>query len=228
MKKQTFKNYQIAIDGPAGSGKSTIAKKTAKRFGILYIDSGAMYRAVTYYLLMKGLIGLRGNKLKSCIEKIKISFGEGKVQKVFLNNKNVTNEIRSLTVTKYVSEVSAIKEIREILVKRQQEFGSKSSIVMDGRDIGTKVFPDANLKIYLTASSLVRAQRRILDFKNAGNIIKLKEIEKQIVARDKYDSSRNISPLLKPHDAIVVDSSYLSINEVLDQLCSFLPENIVN
>ena len=133
-----------------------------------------------------------------------------------------------MTVTKYVSEVSAIKEIREILVKRQQEFGSKSSIVMDGRDIGTKVFPDANLKIYLTASSLVRAQRRILDFKNAGNIIKLKEIEKQIVARDKYDSSRNISPLLKPHDAIVVDSSYLSINEVLDQLCSFLPENIVN
>ena len=230
LKKQIFKNYQIAIDGPAGSGKSTISKKIAERFGILYIDSGAMYRAVTYYLIKNGLIDLRGKSLKSCLGKIKIHFKKRRdgIQEVFLNNKNVTNEIRTQSVTNHVSEISAVKEVRKELVKRQQEFGTNSSIVMDGRDIGTKVFPFANLKIYLTASSLVRAQRRKVDLKTAGNIIKLKEIEKQIIARDKYDTSRNISPLVKPQDAVVIDSSCFSVNEVLDQISSFLPENIVN
>ncbi len=219
-----MKPYIIAIDGPAGSGKSTIAQLIAKNLNFLYIDSGAMYRAVTLYLIKKKLLKLPDKKLKQHLKNLKISFFKkaGK-QLVYLNNKDVSKKIRSTEVSKLVSEVSAKKIVREELVKRQQQFGFNNSIVMDGRDIGTAVFKDANLKIYLTASSYIRAKRRRKDLEQIAEKVDLKKLIKQIQDRDNYDSSRDMSPLCKPQDAIVIDSTKLSINQVLERINYFLP-----
>ena len=158
--------YQIAIDGPAGSGKSTIAKLLAKQFSFLYIDSGAMYRAITLYMINKKLLKKTSDELKKYLKKIKIIFKiTHDKQHVFLNDADVTHKIRSSEVNKSVSEVSSKKVIRQEMVKRQKEFAINNSIVMDGRDIGTNVFCDADLKIYLTASAKERARRRKKDLK---------------------------------------------------------------
>lgn len=218
------KYYQIAIDGPAGSGKSTIAKLVARNMNFLYVDSGAMYRAVALYMIKNKLLNESESGLKKYLKKIKIDFKlNGKNQLVFLNGKNVTKSIRLQMINKVVSEISAKKVIREEMVKRQKKFAFSSSVVMDGRDIGTAVFPGADLKIYLTASSLVRAKRRQKDFDRLGEKLSLKELEKQIHERDNYDSGRVISPLCKPQDAIVIDSSDLTINQVLEQISFLLP-----
>ena len=223
-----MQKYQIAVDGPAGSGKSTIAKLLAKKLGFLYIDSGAMYRAATLYLVKKKLLSKPESEIKKHIRKIKISFkGEENEQKFFLNNNDVTKEIRSSPVNKLVSEISSIKVIRQEMVKRQRDLGLENSIVMDGRDIGTTVFPKASLKIYLTASPYVRAKRRKKDLQKLGEKVGLKELIKQIQARDNYDSSRLISPLSKAQDAIVIDTSNLNISEVLDQISLFLPVMLI-
>ncbi len=220
-------HYQIAIDGPAGAGKSTVAKILAKKLGFLYIDSGAMYRAVTLYLIENNLIDLLENKLKKYVKRIKIDFINKKNhQLIYLNKKNVSKSIRSLSVNKLVSEVSSKKAVREEMVKRQKDFAKHNSVVMDGRDIGTNVFKDANLKIYLTASSSVRAERRKKDLEKLSEIVSIKNLIKQINKRDNYDSSRKISPLIKAQDAIVIDSSNLTINQVLNKISIFLPLNI--
>jgi len=222
-----MKKYIIAIDGPAGSGKSTIAKFLANELGFLYIDSGAMYRAVTLYMLERRLLKLADKKLKKHLQKIKIDFrevrGKGQGGRVCLGNKDVTSKIRSSSVSKYVSEVSALKIVREEMVKRQKEFGKHESIVMDGRDIGTQVFPHANLKIYLTAAVAERARRRKKDMKKLGEDDSLSELIRQIYARDAYDSTRKISPLAKAQDAIVVDSTELSVKGVLNKISLFVP-----
>lgn len=225
MKK---KHYQIAIDGPAGSGKSTIAKLIARKLGFLYIDSGAMYRAVTLYLIENKLLSLSETLLRKKIFKLKIDFENKKnIQCVYLNGRDVTSKIRTLAVNKLVSEVSARKVVREELVKRQREFVRYKPVVMDGRDIGSTVFKDADLKIYLTASSYIRAIRRKKDLKKLSEKISISELEKQIQARDDYDSSRAISPLCKTQDAVVIDSTSLSVEEVTEQICIFLPSYIV-
>lgn len=237
--KNPIPKYVIAIDGPAGSGKSTIAKILALELGFLYIDSGAMYRAVTLYMIQKRLLNLSERKLLRHIKKIDIRFGQQttdhrqqnknvlgskfKAQQIFLNRRNVTKEIRASKVNSLVSEVSALKAVREEMVKRQKEFGKYSSVVMDGRDIGTVVFPDADLKIYLTASSVVRARRRKKDLKQLGENIELSKLIAEIEARDNYDSSRSISPLTKAQDSIVIDSSNLTIEEVISKIKMFLP-----
>ncbi|MBI3309534.1 MAG: (d)CMP kinase [Candidatus Melainabacteria bacterium] len=215
-----MKKYIIAIDGPAGSGKSTIAKFLANELGFLYIDSGAMYRAVTLYMLERRLFKLVDKKLKKHLQKIKIGFDN---KLVYLGNEDVTDKIRSSQVNKYVSEVSARKVVRKEMVKRQKEFGKHESIVMDGRDIGTQVFPHANLKIYLTASVEERARRRKKDMKKLGEDDSLSELIRQIYARDAYDSTRKISPLAKAQDAIVLDSTELSIRDVLKKIGLFVP-----
>ena len=220
------KHYQIAIDGPAGSGKSTVAQLIANKLGFLYIDSGAMYRAVTLYLFKNKLIKKSDSLLKKHLKKMDIQFINKDIQQlVFLNGANVTNKIRSLQVNKLVSEVSAKSIIRKEMVKRQRMFAFYNSVVMDGRDIGTNVFKNADLKIYLTASTLVRAKRRKKDLIKMSEIIKLKDLEKQIQWRDNYDSSRKLSPLCKSQDAVVIDSTDLTVNQVIDTINVFLPFN---
>lgn len=223
------KHYQIAIDGPAGSGKSTIARLIAKRHGLLYIDSGAMYRAVTLYMIRKKMLNSSDLHLKKYLYKLRINFLNKKNIRhlVYLNSKNVTSEIRKPIVTKFVSEVSARKVVREELVERQKRFALYSSVIMDGRDIGSNVFKDADLKIYLTASSYIRAKRRKKDLHRLSEKINLKDLEEQIRRRDDYDSSREISPLCKVQEAIVIDSTNLSIEQVVEEISNFLPYNIV-
>lgn len=223
MKHQN-KNYQIALDGPAGSGKSTIAKLLAKKLGFTYVDSGAMYRATTLYLIENNLLDKSNKTISSHLKRIKIGFKESKHgQIVVLNNKDVSRKIRTSLINKNVSNVSSIKAIRQEMVKRQKEIGKSGSIVMDGRDIGTTVFPHANLKIYLTASVYIRAIRRKKDLKDLSEKISVKELIKQIQRRDDIDSSREISPLSKSQDSIVIDSSNLTIKEVLEEIVSFMP-----
>lgn len=218
------KKYQIAIDGPAGAGKSTIAKLLAKELDYLYIDSGAMYRACTLFLIKKSIIKKPESKINKEIKKIKIEFEKkNEDQLVYLNGEDISKNIRLQEITKNVSFVSAMKCIREEMVKRQKEFGENNSIIMDGRDIGTAVFKNADLKIYLTASAEIRAKRRKKDLDKLNEKSTIPALIKDIQRRDHLDSSRNISPLSKAQDAIVIDSSNLKIYEVIEKIKSLLP-----
>jgi cytidylate kinase len=203
----------IAIDGPAGSGKSTTARRVAQELGYLYIDTGAMYRAVT-------LAVLRENKevneasLSEILRNYSVLLRVTEVgQRTYLNNEDVTMQIRLPEVTALVSAVSALGNVREAMVRQQQELGRQGGVVMDGRDIGTVVFPQAELKIYLVASPGERAQRRVLELEAQGIEVSAREVEQQIVERDRMDSERDISPLRKAADAIEIDTSHLSIED---------------
>lgn len=224
-----FKNhyYKIAVDGPAGSGKSTIAKLIAKQLGYLYIDSGAMYRCIALYILNKKLIGIKARRLKTLLQKIKIKFVKqaNNKQYIFLNGKDVTRQIRSSSVNNIVSYVSAIGVVRYEMVRRQRDFAKYNSVVMDGRDIGTVVFQNANLKIYLTASVEERAKRRRKDLLELKERISMNALVRQIQDRDNYDSTRKISPLSKANNAIVIDTTSLDISDVLNRVNIFLPYN---
>lgn len=205
----------IAIDGPAGAGKSTIAKEIAKIIGIEYIDTGAMYRAVSYKFLQRKIDIKNYNEVKICLDDTIIDF---KSNRIYLDAKDVSDMIRTQEVTSLVSEVSAIKEVRDKLVFLQREIGKRKSAILDGRDIGTIVFPDADIKIFLTASVDIRALRRYDELKKSGNELTLEEIKKSIIERDFKDSSRKISPLKKAQDAIEVDTSNKSIDMVIGEI----------
>lgn len=179
-----------------------------------------MYRAVTLYFIKNKLLETAGKMLKRYLKKIKIEF---KDSLIFLNKKNVTKGIRSLLVDKYVSKVSSKKIVRMEMVKTQKKFGINNSVIMDGRDIGTTVFPRAPLKIYLTASPYIRAKRRMKDLKQLGEKVKIQALVNQIQERDNIDSSRSVSPLSMAQDAVVIDSSNLTIDEVLEQINALLP-----
>lgn len=216
------KKIVIAIDGHSSCGKSTMAKQLAQELGYIYIDSGAMYRVVTLVALRKGLI--RNGKpntdavIKS-LSDINISFKwDEKTGKntTFLNGENVEEEIRQLEVSNNVSPISTIAEVRAEMVKQQRKNGINKGIVMDGRDIGTVVFPDAELKIFMTASPQIRAQRRYLEIKEKGQNVNFDEILKNVEGRDKIDSTRKVSPLKKADDALVLDNSNLTRREQLD------------
>ena len=211
----------IAIDGPAGAGKSTIAKKVADSLGYVYIDTGAMYRAFTYELLTSSISLSDIEKITKVLEKTNIEF---KNNEIFLNNLNVTNEIRSKNVTANVSAVSAIPQVREKLVNLQRKIASESNSILDGRDIGTVVFPNAELKIFLTASVKIRALRRYNELIAKDKNIDINEIEAEIEKRDKLDSSRETSPLIKAADAIEIDTSDLSIDEVANTILKLAEE----
>ena len=210
--------YSIAIDGPAGAGKSTIAKEIAKKIHFIYVDTGAMYRAIALYFLRQGSDGHDTEKISAECPKIQVSLGydeEGK-QQVFLNGENVTPFIRTEEVGKMASLTAAIPAVRAALLDLQRNMALTSSILMDGRDIGTNVLPDASLKIYLTASPAVRAKRRYDELRSKGTDCDLSQIEKDIIERDKQDMNREIAPLKKADDAVLVDSSDMSIDEVVD------------
>jgi cytidylate kinase len=215
------KKIIIAIDGHSSCGKSTMAKSLAQELGYIYIDSGAMYRVVTLVALRKGLIknGVPDiPKVIAELENIKITFqwdeSLGK-NTTFYNGENVEDEIRQLEVSQNVSPISTIAEVRSEMVKQQRENGKNKGIVMDGRDIGTVVFPDAELKIFMTASPEIRAQRRYLELKEKGQDIDFGEILKNVEDRDKIDSTRALSPLKKADDAIILDNSNLTREEQL-------------
>jgi cytidylate kinase len=208
------KGLIIAIDGPAGSGKSTSAKLIAKKLGYLYIDTGAMYRAITFHALENGAIGEESQIVelaRNC--KIELRYDDGEVI-VLLNNRNVSKEIRSAEVNSFVSNVSKISEVRKILVEKQREMGAKGSgIVMEGRDIGTVVFPNADVKIFLTAALDTRANRRTNEYIEKGSNVLVDDIKNNLSNRDKIDSSRKDSPLIKAPDAVEVDTTNVTINE---------------
>lgn len=219
MDSNSNKKIIIAIDGFSSSGKSTMAKWLAKKLGYAYVDTGAMYRSVTLYALRNRLIssiGIDEQALKDKLENIKISFvpnAETGVSETYLNGENVEKEIRGLEVSNYVSPISTLKFVRENLVKQQQEMGTAKGIVMDGRDIGTVVFPNAELKIYVTASPEVRAERRFLEMKEKGENITFNDILENVKSRDFIDQNRAEGPLKKADDAIELDNSNLTIPE---------------
>lgn len=214
-----MKKITIAIDGYSSCGKSTMAKDLAREIGYIYIDSGAMYRAVTLYCIENGLFteeGINVEKLQEGINDIQISFilnPETQRPMTCLNGKNVENQIRTMEVSTRVSPVAALGFVREALVKQQQEMGKNKGIVMDGRDIGTAVFPEAELKIFVTASAEIRAQRRYDELKAKGQEACYDEILANVKERDHIDMTREVSPLRKADDAILLDNSNLTIEE---------------
>ena len=228
------KKIIIAIDGHSSSGKSTVAKELAGIMGYIYIDSGAMYRAVTLYCLKNGLIRdgvVLEDKLRTEMDNIRIEFKANKsggLAETYLNGENVENEIREIEVSNMVSPVSKIAFVREAMVELQRAYGVNRGIVMDGRDIGTVVYPDAELKIFMTASPEVRAQRRFDELLAKGSEVSYDEILENVKTRDKIDSSREVSPLRQAEDAILLDNSKLSREEqlkwILDLIARKFPD----
>ena len=219
--------FNIAIDGHSSCGKSTIAKSIAQKYGMRYIDTGAMYRAITLYFMRNDIIK---NKqvdfalLSDSLDKITINFqfnSELKKSETFLNNENVESIIRGFEVSDNVSIIAQIKEVREKLILLQKAIGKSKNVVMDGRDIGTKVFPDARLKLFVTAKAEIRAQRRFDELKVKGERVTFDEILQNLNERDDHDTNREINPLTQAEDAVLIDNSALSIqdqNDLIDNL----------
>ena len=217
-----MKTYSIAIDGPAASGKSTAAKGVAKALDFLYLDTGAMYRAITLDMIENGLDTRSEEDAKSILDEV--TMREDKNGHIFLNERDVTERVREEDVTKLVSYACAHKAVRERLVALQREMAKGESVVMDGRDIGTVVLPDATLKVYQVASVESRAKRRYLEELSKGKEASLDEIQKDIERRDYIDSHREHSPLRKAEDAILLDTSDLTIQEEIDAILSLFHE----
>lgn len=212
----TRHNFIIAIDGFSSCGKSTVAKALAKKLKFVFIDSGAMYRAVTLYFLREGVDVKDDKAVAEALENIHIDFipNVDKTE-IHLNDEDISDEIRQMYISDMVSEVSTIKAVRQAMVAQQQKLGRRRNIVMDGRDIGTTVFPDADMKIFMTADPQVRANRRYLELTNKGEQVTIDEIVKNLAHRDHIDSTREESPLRKAEDAILLDNSYMSQEDQL-------------
>ncbi len=217
--------YSIAIDGPAGAGKSTIARRVAARLSFIYVDTGAMYRAMGLYFLEKGISPEDAAAIEAAVEDISVSIRyENGEQQVWLNGKDVSGQIRREEVGNMASRTSANARVREKLVALQRELAKNENVVMDGRDIGTCVLPDATVKIYLTADPAERARRRYLELKEKGVEGNLQEIEADIRERDHRDMTREISPLRRADDAVLVDASHMSIDQVTDAVLAAYEE----
>ena len=229
-----MKKLTIAIDGHASTGKSSIAKEIAIKYGYIYINSGSMYRAVTLFAIENKLLGVLNDNIDLFIEKLKdisinFRFNQNNlISEIFLNNRNVEKEIGSLEVSNYVSKVAAIPEIRKEMVKLQRNIDRRIGVVMDGRDIGSVVFPNADIKLFLTASDTVRANRRLEEMINNGLSVSFDDILNNIRNRDKLDSSRSDSPLIIEKDAIVIDNSNMSIDEQIKQIIQLIDRQIAN
>lgn len=207
-------SFIVAIDGPAGTGKGTIANLIAKKFGFLNVDTGAMFRCVTFEMLQKGVSLDEESKIKSILEEIQIDLKEEHgEQVVLLNGQDVTNQIRTKEVNEFISGVSSLKIVRDRLLDLQRELAIDKNVVMEGRDIGTTVFPHADVKIYLDASSEERARRRVKQNKDNGIVMSYEEVLDSIRKRDKLDSERELAPLKKAEDAILIDGTDMTIEE---------------
>ena len=223
----------IAIDGYSSTGKSTVAKQLAKHLGYIYVDSGAMYRAVTYYTMINGFINehqFNKEALISNLQNIEISFkfnGDLGFAEVYLNGENIEKQIRTLEVSSFVSKVATLPEVRSQLVKQQQKMGKDKGVVMDGRDIGTVVFPDAELKLFMSASAETRAKRRYKELIDRGDDVSYEDVLKNVEERDYLDTNRVESPLLKANDAINFDNSNMTRQEQFDAILK-LVDTVLN
>ncbi|MEK7819295.1 MAG: (d)CMP kinase [Bacteroidota bacterium] len=227
MKENYFKKIVIAIDGPSASGKSTTARLVAKELGYLHLDTGAMYRAITYFILENKIDIKNIKNLNNILNDVQIKLlqVDNNLQ-VLLNGKNISDEIRTPLVTSNVSSISSIAEVRTLMVKEQQLIGKDGGIVCEGRDIGTVVFPNAELKIFMVASDIARAKRRLKDFSEQGFEEDVIKIADEIKKRDNLDSSREISPLKKADDAIEIDTTELTIEEQVKYIVEKAKEKI--
>lgn len=221
-------SYAIAIDGPAGAGKSTIAKLIAKKKNYIYVDTGAMYRAMALFFLEKGICADESEKISAACSKVDVTirYDNGE-QIVLLNGRNVNGLIRTESVGNMASASSVNKDVREKLVELQRALAAKENVVMDGRDIGTCVLPNADVKVYLTASSKVRAQRRFDELTAKGVSCDFEQIEQDIIERDERDMNREISPLRQAEDAVLVDSSDMTIDEVVNAILQVYEGKVV-
>lgn len=212
-------SHSIAIDGPAGAGKSTIAKKAAEKLGFIYVDTGAMYRSMALYFLREKIQESETEKIEQACKKIDITirYSEG-AQQVILNGENVTGLIRTEEVGNMASAIAVIPAVRRKLVELQRELAGKADVIMDGRDIGTYVLPQADLKIYLTASPEERARRRFRELTEKGISCDIHEIEADIIERDKRDMSRDFAPLRQAGDAVPIESSHMTIDQVVQTI----------
>ena len=229
-----MKKITIAIDGYSSTGKSTLAKHLAKALNYVYVDTGAMYRAVTLFAIQQKIITENSFAIQKLIDKLPgisltfhfnpdLGFAE-----MYLNNINVEKEIRSMEVSKFVSKIAAVSEVRSKLVQQQQLYGTEKGVVMDGRDIGTVVFPDAELKIFMTASTEIRAKRRFLELQEKGQEVTYDEVLKNVQERDEIDTTRKDSPLVKADDAIVIDNSELTKEQQFEQILNLAQQRMNN
>ncbi len=229
-----MKKITIAIDGYSSCGKSTVAKGIANKLGYLFIDSGAMYRAVTLYCIQNNIIRegtFSEPEVMKAMDNIHLEFKlneRTRLSEMHLNGKNVEKEIREMNVSNFVSPISAIKEVREKIVKLQRQFRTTNGIVMDGRDIGTNVFPDAELKLFMTANEDVRAQRRWKELNEKGLNVSIEEIKQNIEHRDHEDTHRQHNPLRKAEDAVVLDNTHMTLEEQLDFALKLVKERTEN
>lgn len=220
-----MRHFNIAIDGPAGAGKSTIAKAAAKKLGFIYVDTGAMYRAMAVYFLDRGIGSQEEEKIREACNSAEITIRhEDGRQQVFLNGENVSDRIRTQEVGEMASRISVYLPVREKLVKLQQQLAKTSQVIMDGRDIGTCVLPDAQAKIYLTASTRVRAERRLKELLEKGLECSLEEIEEEIKERDYRDMHREQSPLRQAEDAVLLDTSQMDPEQVTERIIAIAKE----
>lgn len=220
-------NFQVAIDGPASAGKSTIAKILATKLNYVYVDTGAMYRTITLAAKKNGIAYNDEEKIKNLLSQTEIRFEPSTpVQRVFLNDTDVTEEIRSAEVTNNVSVVASFADVRSNLVNRQREIANNNSVIMDGRDIGTTVLPEADVKIFLVASVDERAQRRYKENVSKGMTTDLETLKREIEARDYKDSHRQISPLTQAKDAVLVDTTGQSIDDVVAKIANIIENKI--
>lgn len=214
----------IAIDGFSSTGKSTVAKQLAQKLGYIYVDTGAMYRAVAFFAMQHDFIDAQHFDKAALIrdlDKIKLEFKfnpELGFAEMFLNGKNIETEIRKMEVSQFVSQVAAVSKVREMLVAQQKEIGKSKGIVMDGRDIGTVVFPEAELKIFMTASTEVRAERRFKELQEKGDKVSYEKVLENVEQRDLLDTTRKDSPLVKASDAVEIDNSHLSLEEQFEKI----------
>jgi len=229
-----LKKITIAIDGYSSTGKSTLAKQIAKTLNYVYVDTGAMYRAVTLFAIEHNIIDEQGFDIQQLINELPnitltfhfntdLGFAE-----MYLNNINVEQEIRSMRVSRFVSQVAAVSAVRTKLVQQQKLYGRDKGVVMDGRDIGTVVFPDAELKIFMTASTEIRAQRRFLELQDKGQAASYEDVFKNVQDRDAIDTTREDSPLKQADDAVVIDNSVLSREEQFNMILNLVKQRINN
>lgn len=219
--------FNIAIDGPAGAGKSTIAHRTARELSFIYVDTGALYRALAVYLVDQGISPKDVSKVEQAVKSVKVSIVyEGEEQQVLVNGENVTGRLRTEAVGEMASSIAVIPAVRASLLDIQRELARKHDVLMDGRDIGTNVLPDAELKIYLTASVDTRATRRYLELKEKGENPERSKIAEDIRERDERDMNRPIAPLKQAEDAVYLDTSHMNIDEVVETIKNLYRERV--